>query len=275
MTFKTRLAFQLLRSAGYRLTDVWDSWRLVFADAEPDDDHALRRRINRYLLFRQLGLLVKSKSVDLVVDVGAFQGEFAKGLRRVGYDGQVVCVEPNPDRHRELERAAISHRLHLCRNSVGSVPGSALLMVPQDASFASTIPFSPVAQDIFGTLVSPMREFQVQQLPLSIIIRDFQRTTGANCSSIMLKSDTQGLDRMVVQSLGEFLDITRVILVEVPVIELYEGVGSLSEHNEFYESLGFIAAGAYPVSWTSAGEIVEFDFVYIKRISQSSVRCSG
>jgi FkbM family methyltransferase len=47
-------------------------------------------------LEHHLKVLVDRLDLDLVVDVGAFRGEFGKMIRRCGFDGPIVSYDPTP-----------------------------------------------------------------------------------------------------------------------------------------------------------------------------------
>lgn len=263
-----RIGFHLLRRSGYHLIDIWDSWRLVLANKDSRDDHALTRRINAFLLMQQLKRHCCERRVDLVIDVGACEGDFAAKIRLRGYAGEIICVEPNPELHSQLlHRFAADAKWRLEAVAVGKDEGSMELAVPKDKSFASALHFSDDAKEIFGSLVQVARSFKVPKKALSRMIAELEAATNNHYFSILLKSDTQGMDQEVLESLGPYLHRVEVLTVEVPVIPVYKGTGSLPEHLDYYTRMGFAIAGCYPVSWTARGEVVEFDFLFVKERS--------
>lgn len=268
MTILERAAFWFLRQSGYELRDVWDSWRLVLANKDPGDQHSLVRHINRHLMSEQLMEQCRVRRVDLAVDVGACHGDFVANLRRSGFGGRVISVEPNPDLHDKLRKRFDSDPdWRLYDVAVGSGGETVELSISSDISFSSTLSFAPEARRIFGDLVSESRVVRVPRRLLGEVIAEDEGRSGMRYQSIFLKSDTQGLDRVVVDSMAAHLDLVTMLMVEVPAIAIYEGLGSMHEHLKYYETKGFRIAGCYPVSWTAQGEVVEFDCIYLRDIS--------
>lgn len=73
---------RLIHSVGYDL-------HRLNVDARPE-----------YQLFQSL----KKFEIDLMLDIGANQGQFASEIRSVGYKGQVVSFEPLSDAHKKSRK---------------------------------------------------------------------------------------------------------------------------------------------------------------------------
>jgi FkbM family methyltransferase len=262
----SRAAWTLLRMQGYSLTDAWDSWQLVLADKTGDDNYAHLRKLHRYLLNRQLSNAIGLAKADLVIDVGAHVGRFARDLRRGGYDGYVLSCEPNPSVFAVLASAASSDPLWLIlQTAIGTVtaPATATLRVSRDSSFASTLHASDDGVRIFGGLMDIESTVEVALAPLESVLDDLAFRLGRDFSRVFLKSDTQGVDRDVLTSLGRWRPRIWGLLVEVPVVPIYEGVGGLATHHHWFESQGFMLAAVHPVSWDKDGRLVELDALYL------------
>src|ERR1700737_2379640 len=52
----------------------------------------------------QLGTTLSTSRIHVVIDVGANQGQFALQLRRLGYVGRIISLEPNKASFRKVQR---------------------------------------------------------------------------------------------------------------------------------------------------------------------------
>jgi predicted xylose isomerase-like sugar epimerase len=66
----------------------------------------------------RLSMMLEAHRVNLVFDVGANQGQFARSLREIGYGGRIVSFEPLSEAWGKLRDAA--------RTDFGPVPGAGL-----------------------------------------------------------------------------------------------------------------------------------------------------
>src|SRR3989442_200095 len=78
----------------------------------------------------QLAKLLVTLDIDCVIDVGAYVGEWAQGLRRLGYDGRIVSYEPSTTAFRALaQRAREDPCWTIHQAAVGEAEGRAVLRV--------------------------------------------------------------------------------------------------------------------------------------------------
>src|SRR2546423_8564507 len=81
-----------------------------------DRSGCLSRSFAMHFLQRRLTLMKKS-GIDLVIDVGANQGQFARTMRdQLSYRGRIVSFEPLTNAFAALRRAAAGDPSWICYN---------------------------------------------------------------------------------------------------------------------------------------------------------------
>ena len=101
----------------------------------------------------QLGVL-RSLSVDGVIDVGANRGQFTLACQLVHPGVPVVAFEPIPAEAQTFRRVhGASPQVLLVQSALGETPGSATLHLSQSADSSSLLPIGRRQTEIFAQAV--------------------------------------------------------------------------------------------------------------------------
>jgi FkbM family methyltransferase len=192
-----RLIHAGLARAGYRL--------MPLANASPDVS---------------MGTLLREHGIDLIFDVGANTGQFARYVLDLGYQGRVVSFEPLPAAHTALLDASRSFpRWEVAeRCCLGEREGVVEINVSENSISSSLLPISsdhvaisPEAGYV-GVEKTPMRPLD------AIAARYWQGSTAA-----LLKIDVQGYEEQVLRGARETLQRVRGLQIELSLSPVYEG----------------------------------------------------
>src|ERR1039457_1480221 len=197
-------------------------------------------------LSRQVKHLLREEKVNLVLDVGAFHGDYCKLLReRIGYTGRIVSFEPSGSSFRALERTMKGKSAWRgFAFGLSDRCGVAILNnYPQREMFNSILRFRKrEAQNYTVNLTSRFPE----RIRLRTIDRMWSEITdGIGAPRVFLKIDTQGHDVAVVQGATHHLDCIVGIQSELPAVEIYDGMTPMHKALAFYGKLGFAPIGFY------------------------------
>jgi FkbM family methyltransferase len=208
--------------------------------------------------------LLMAWGVDLVVDVGANDGEYATTLRRLGYRGRIVSFEPLPDAAARL-RARHARDAHWTSYELGlgDVQGTAELHIAGNSASSSFLPMlasheqhAPESMFVGSTTV---RIATLDQLADEVM---------AGARRPFLKIDTQGYEQRVLagatQSIGRFVGIQ----LELSIEPLYEGAPDHLEMLRTIDELGFVLMGIEPgFSDRKTGRMLQFDALAFRPIT--------
>lgn len=194
------------------------------------------KRIRRAEERRRLALILEHHSVDLFLDIGANVGQTGKSLRKGGYCGRIISVEPVQSCHQALLQASADDALWEIadRCAIGESEGSVEIIVSEATDLSS---LSAPTQSLSDTLPK-CREQGRETVPLKRIDSLF----GDNISQAkhpFLKIDTQGHDFPTLKSAQGVMDKLRGIQVEMSLLPLYEGEVSYLEILTYLDKQGF------------------------------------
>lgn len=198
----------------------------------------------------QIVFSLRKFEIDLVLDVGANQGQFASEIRSGGYTGNIVSFEPLSGAHSKLQqvsrgdpkwdvypRCALGDRNGKCEiNIAGNSVSSSILPILE--SHRSAAPESAYQ----GKEIVPIKT-------LDAVAKEY--LDGALAP--FLKIDTQGFEWQALDGAVATLPKIRGILCELSLIPLYEGQHLWRETIDRLETGGF-TLWALQKGFTDAGD---------------------
>ena len=212
---------------------------------------SFRRNINDY---------ISNRNIDLVLDVGANVGQFATSLREKGYAGQIESFEPVSSVFQTLANTARSDPHWNVHNmALGVAPGKASINVSDSTVFSSMLQTTNAAEAFAETAVSHRTE--------EIDVGTLDEFASAISANTLLKIDTQGFEKQVLMGGKKALGNISGVLMELPIIHLYEGNWQFHEAVEFMADAGFVPAQIHPVNfhWIDKVSLVEVDCLFRPR----------
>lgn len=207
-----------------------------------------------------LNRLIVRHSIDLLVDVGANQGQFAQKFRDSGFEGAMCSFEPLSSAFHLLKRAAASDaRWTVVRTALGEMSGEAELNVSANAVSSSLLTITETHLRAEGTSGTTRRE------PVPVTTLDFQlaKTPG---EALWLKLDVQGYEHQVLLGASKTLRRTAVIQCEISFRELYIGQATYINLLNFLDDLGFVPVSVVP-GFTDplTGEALQCDLLLVRK----------
>jgi FkbM family methyltransferase len=213
----------------------------------------------------QLGhllLAMRHFGIDLVLDVGANIGQFAEELLENGYEGRIVSVEPLPDAHAQLVDAAARHPRWSAfeRVALGAEDGAVTMQVAGNSVSSSVL---------------PMRQEHIQAAPASkpTVTLEVRQTTLDACfsaaiadASTLIKIDTQGYERQVLEGGVRCLAKARLVLLELSTVPLYEGQWLWAEGMAYLQERGFELWFLHPdFADPVTGRVLQYNGLFARR----------
>jgi FkbM family methyltransferase len=186
---------------------------------------------------------IDNRRINLVLDVGANTGQFGRSLRDRGYAGRIISFEPVNEAFKELENTARGDDLWtIFKFAMGASSGVMTINVSKNSEFSS---FNDLTAT--GRRFDPNAEFKGSESVAVKTLDEATLLTGPS-SNTLLKVDTQGFERPVLEGAKETLKNVKGVLLELPIIKIYKDNWSFHEAVAYMEKAGFILAQVHPVN---------------------------
>ncbi len=179
--------------------------------------------------------LLERYNVDLVLDVGANVGQFGSSLRDIGYTGRIVSFEPLAGAYAQLAAEAQNDPFWDTQNiGLADYDGTGLINRSKRTVFSSLAGVNSTATRVYeGAAVVAQEQIEVRRL--ESVFSDVRRDSRA----VLLKSDTQGFEKQVLQGASGCLTEIAGLHLELSYEPLYEGELMFDAMVQYVRGLGF------------------------------------
>lgn len=205
---------------------------------------------------------------DVIFDVGANDGGFARQCRDFGYTGQIVSFEPGSEAYSRLVDASAADPLwDAQRLALGRDPGQLELQVAGNAGASSS--FLPMTH-LHQAAATDACYVAAEMVPVARL-DDVIRQVGWDWRRPALKIDTQGFEREVLEGATQILQSAVAVRIELSLVTLYDGAFDWREAVDWMSARGFDLVGLVPgFSDPRSGSLLQFDGVFARRAPQGA-----
>jgi FkbM family methyltransferase len=231
---------------------------VVVASAKAAGIDLVRFRSVRHAVGRR-ARLITALGIDLVIDVGANRGQFGLEIRKAGYAGRIVSIEPLTAPHRKLERLASQDVLWVViQSAVGPRSGPATMHVAaNDGASSSLLPML----DLHAHAAPEARFVAEERVDVSTL-DDLVRPQLGDVDSIFTKIDVQGYELKVLESGPETLGMSSLVQLEMSLLPIYETAPTYQEVLHFMEQNAFQLVGLEPIFAAPTGVLLAADGLF-------------
>lgn len=178
---------------------------------------------------------MKQHGTTVVFDIGAHEGRYARTLRERGYTGKIVSFEPLSDAFWVLQGFAEGDDKWTCvKAAVGAEPGSAEINISGYSESSSLLPMLKSHTDAAPDTAYVGKE----QVAVHSIDEVWSQYVGPT-DKVFLKIDAQGFTEPILAGAAESLSKVTGMLVEMSLVQLYEGEVLAGALGHRLEELGF------------------------------------
>ena len=207
--------------------------------------------------------LLAYHNIDLVFDIGANIGQYAKSLRELGYSGRIVSFEPLSSAYSQLK--AVSKKDPLWeiapQTAIGNQEGEIIINIAGNSQSSSALPMLDAhVQSAPESAYSGSETVKLSRL--DTLAKDYIKS---ETKSIFLKIDVQGLEKQVLEGATAILPLVKGIKLELSLVPLYEGQVLFKEMIDIIEKLGYELYGIEPgFTAEKTGRMLQMDGIFFK-----------
>ena len=225
----------------------------------------ITRRQNT-LVARRMRLL-SHYHVNLIFDVGANSGQYAKEVRRFGYKGRIVSFEPLSGIYKDL--VANSRRDPLwetCNIALGSRDEELEINISANTTSSSFLKMKPEHVEALSESKYTGKE-SVKIHRIDTIIDDYYRPG----DTLFLKMDVQGYEKHILDGAEASLNNIKRIQLEASLTTLYEGETLLPQMLELMAEKGYMLMGLEPGFFNpETGRLLQVDCIFFRERNQAN-----
>ena len=210
----------------------------------------------------QVRHFVEKLGISTILDVGANEGQFARGVRSF-FEGEIWSFEPSDGPFGRLSQIAGGDgRWHVLQQALGAEQGEGILNVTEESVFGSFLSTNLLAKRRFGAEVDVTGRQKVVMERLDQVLKR-EPSVGIG-SRIFMKLDTQGYDLEVFRGAAGIMDRVFLLQAEISLLPIYDGMPHWTESVQVFEEAGFSVVGLFPVT-RDEDCVIEYDCLMVRR----------
>lgn len=211
--------------------------------------------------------LISERGVNLILDVGANQGQYALHMRALGYSGRIASFEPGLEAFGLLSKhARRDSHWQVRRLAVGATRGLERLNVSRDSVSSSLLKVAPSL-----VLAAPASVIAYTE---DVVLCPLDEAIEPQDSDVAwLKIDTQGSEDKVLAGAVRWLRRITVVQTEISLLPCYEGQADYRSLLEVLHASGFRLGLVEPGTQDPvSGEMLQFDGIFLRELDQSATK---
>lgn len=235
---------KILRKSGYQIKRY------------PDCNYDMERRMK----------LIRHFNIDTLFDIGANAGQYALRIREYGYTKRIISFEPLKRVYEKLEGVAQKDNNWIVNNyAIGNVDINSVINIAGNSDSSSILNMLPKHVESAPESVYIGQE-EIEIKKIDTIFNSF-------CSdddNVMIKIDTQGYEKNVIDGAVLSLGRIKIIQLEMSLVPLYENETLFVEMIGYLERFGFILFSLENgFSNPSTGQLLQVDGIFINKVIAS------
>lgn len=179
--------------------------------------------------------IIENLNINKIFDIGANTGQYALKMREFGYSGKIISFEPLEDAFEVLKNISSNdNNWDVYKYAMGNEDTNSFINVAGNSQSSSILEMLPehIKSEPSSKYISK-QEIQIKKV--DSVFDNFYK----DGDHIMMKIDTQGFEKNVIDGAEKSLDRIRIFQLEMSLIPLYENELLFVDMIKYLEKMGF------------------------------------
>jgi len=211
----------------------------------------------------QIITALKNEKINIIFDIGANVGQFAKDLRTAGYGDQIVSFEPlSTARASLLDIAKIDKKWQVHdQAAIGDQDGEIMINVSENSVSSSVLPM----KDLHLSAAPTSAFISSEKVPVYKLDSISEKYLNKD-SRLFIKIDTQGFEWEVLNGAKNTISRASGIICELSLVPLYDNQRLWREIIDRLDSEGFML-WALQKGFTDqkTGQSLQMDGIFLRK----------
>ncbi|SHO64485.1 FkbM family methyltransferase [Algoriphagus zhangzhouensis] len=207
--------------------------------------------------------IMRNFQINKVLDVGANTGSYGKELREMGYEGEIISFEPTDLAYSFLEKkCAKDSKWNCIQLALGDIDRTAHINISLNSKSSSLLEILPLSIEN-----APDSKFVGKEKVQVKALDQMQDELLSPGDHLMLKIDTQGYEKNILEGGRAILEKVKVVQLELSFEPLYRNEPTFFEMISYMEELGFeIFSLETDLSFSNPknGKMLQVDCIFCK-----------
>jgi FkbM family methyltransferase len=179
--------------------------------------------------------IINNFEINLLLDIGANTGQYSSEIRRLGYFGEIISFEPLKDAYQDLLKVSKNDSKWSIRNlALGDKKEDNYINVSENSMSSSILKILPLHIES-----APQSRYINKQKIEIDTIDSVLKDNYLDNHNVMVKIDTQGYEKKILEGAIRNIDKIRIIQLEMSIEPLYDGEINITDMIVYMKSIGF------------------------------------
>ena len=202
-------------------------------------------------------------NIDLVLDIGANEGQFAKKIIQYGYNKEILSFEPIKSVHKQLLINSKKYQNWKIYKSCafGKSTSTKKINISKNTVSSSFLKINKIHLDI-----EPNAEFVGKENVKLLSLNNFLNKKKFRSKKIFIKIDTQGYEKNIILGGNKVLNKVTGIMIETAISKVYKSEAIYLDMIKLMKKFGFkIWSIERGFTNKKTGQVLQMDIIFINK----------